>query len=170
MPEAVSHITADPQGSQFGRSAVLAGDGEAGQFKLSSHIVAQGAAGAIRIRTDQEDQGDGFAIDLPFAIHQFGAILFHGGGDISNGLVGIVGHLGLQATDDIHMSCVIREGGHERYVFGHSQAAIHFLVDVIAIDQVVEGFADADIRHGVELTAGEGRRVEGQFVVQTVLE
>ena len=110
------------------------------------------------------------ALILPLAIcAEGGAHGFHLSGDLSLSGFGVVGILAFQCARRGNILGIIREGGHHREELGHTQTALDFLVDVVAVIQLVGGRADLGIRERVQLgRVGADRRVVADFIRRTV--
>ncbi len=76
----------------------------------------------------------GAPLVLPLAVSAQGSAHgFHLSRDFSLGGFRVVGILAFQRARRGNILGIIREGGHHREELGHAQAALDFLVDIVAV-------------------------------------
>jgi len=168
VPFASFGIASNPDGTKVATGTFFDVNGETKFFHLAGKVSTPGFAGSITIVADQEDDFILFAISVHiFAISQRIASGFHFRINDFFGFLKVVCVFGFKAASGISQESIISKVGHNSKPFGQGTTSVELLVDVVAVNQIVECFANLAIAEDVE-TFVKFSRVELKGVIGTV--
>ena len=152
-------VSSDPDSRGLGGGLVIADDAEAEVFKHGGNVVADLLA--LILGADEEDYLDGLILVVPDAVDKHCAQRFHFLVNDLGRFVGVVRVLELELAHGVDESGVVGEGVGDGQVARGGEAAVDFLGDEIAVDEVVHGLADAGHGERVEFASAVEDRSDG---------